>query len=340
MTSYTVAWQQSQQDAVSGLTAETGASPGDLVISWNAHPDSAEDYRVKWAPEGEDFKPYGDLEWNAYPTGTQHTVTGLEPGAAYKVRVLARFTNGERSMWSEEVTGQSRDKKSAVDGLAVSPDADPGSLIITWNAHPDSAEDYRVKWAPQGEDFKPYGDLEWNAYPTGTQHTVTGLEPGATYKAQVLARFANGERSWWSEEATGQTAAESDSETTGDSDSSSPQRDASCDEPPTGMISNLGDQGSAVVLTWEAPTDCTPETYAVYRRDMNQDDSRMTKMATIDGLAVTYTDESINAGETYRYRVRSNDLGARSERMEITVPENLPDDDPGVSRELFRWRRL
>ena len=330
MTSYTVAWQQSQQDAVSGLTAETGASPGDLVISWNAHPDSAEDYRVKWAPQGDDFKPYGDLEWNAYPTGTQHTVTGLEPGAAYKVRVLARFANGERSMWSEEVTGQSRDKKSAVDGLAVSPDADPGSLIITWNAHPDSAEDYRVKWAPQGDDFKPYGDLEWNAYPTGTQHTVTGLEPGATYKARVLARFANGERSWWSEEATGQTAAESDSETTGDSDSSSPQRDASCDEPPTGMISKLGDQGSAVVLTWEAPTDCTPETYAVYRRGMNQDDSRMTKMATIDGLAVTYTDESINAGETYRYRVRSNDLGARSERIEITVPENLPDDDPDV----------
>ena len=232
MTSYTVAWQQSQQDAVSGLTAEASASPGDLVISWNAHRDSAEDYRVKWAPKGEDFKPYGDLEWNAYPTGTQHTVTGLEPGAAYKVGVLARFANGERSMWSEEVTGQ--------------------------------------------------------------------------------------------------TAAESDSETTGDSDSSSPQRDASCDEPPTGMISKLGDQGSAVVLTWEAPTDCTPETYAVYRRDVNQDDSRMTKMATIDGLAVTYTDESINAGETYRYRVHSNDLGARSERIEITVPENLPDDDPDV----------
>ena len=220
-------------------------------------------------------------------------------------------------------------KHPAVTGLTVSPGDNPGELSISWEPHPDGPEDYRVKWAEEDGGYRSYLDTQWNAFPTGTQHTVTGLEPGATYKSQVLARFADRERSAWSAEVIGQSATESDSATTSGSDSPPQQRDASCEDPPTNLDSALTDDGSAVVLTWDSPANCTPDTYAVYRRDMNQRGSRMTKIASVDGLAVSYTDASVNAGETYRYRLRSNDLGARSVRTEIALLEDLEVDNPG-----------
>ncbi|MYD17775.1 MAG: hypothetical protein F4W99_11635 [Chloroflexi bacterium] len=97
--------------------------------------------------------------------------------------------------------------------------------------------------------------------------------------------------------------------------------DATCDVPPTNLTSALNADGTAVVLTWEASGECTPDEYAVYRRDMDVEGSRMTKIASVDGEVLTYTDTTVSAGEDYRYRIRSNDQGSRSGRTEITVPE-------------------
>ena len=90
---------------VTGLSVSAGDTPGDLNISWTAHPENAEEYRVTWAPSGEDFRPYGQSHWNAYPTGTSHRVTGLEPNTEYKVKVRSRFGDGERSAWTDAVVG-------------------------------------------------------------------------------------------------------------------------------------------------------------------------------------------------------------------------------------------
>ena len=70
---------------------------------------------MKWAPQGEDYRRWNDDSWNAYPTSTSHTVTGLEPGETYKVRVLVRVytPDKQRSPWSAEVSG------------AAAPDPDP-----------------------------------------------------------------------------------------------------------------------------------------------------------------------------------------------------------------------
>ena len=91
--------------AVTGVSVVAGDSAGELVISWDAHPENPNDYRVKWAEEDGEFRPYGNRDWNAFPTGTTHTVTGLTPGETYKAAVLARFDDRERSDWSEVATG-------------------------------------------------------------------------------------------------------------------------------------------------------------------------------------------------------------------------------------------
>ena len=84
-----------------------------------------------------------------------------------------------------------------------------------------------------------------------------------------------------------------------------PNADADCQVPPTGLASTSSDDASGVVLTWLAPASCNPAGYAVYRRNMSEDGSRMQQLATVGGDTLTYTDTDVEAGKTYRYRVRS-----------------------------------
>ena len=77
------------QDLVFGLSVTPGHSSGELVINWDAHPKLTKDYRVAWVPEDENFRTFTDTDWNAFPTGTQHIVTGLNLGEHYKVHVRA-----------------------------------------------------------------------------------------------------------------------------------------------------------------------------------------------------------------------------------------------------------
>ena len=95
--------------------------------------------------------------------------------------------------------------------------------------------------------------------------------------------------------------------------------DPSCELPPSGLASALNDAASGIVLTWDA-SSCTPDEYAVYRRNMDEDGSRMRLFATVDGATLSYSDTSVEAGVTYRYRIRSNDKGPRSASTELTVP--------------------
>ncbi len=99
------------------------------------------------------------------------------------------------------------------------------------------------------------------------------------------------------------------------------EADATCSVPPVNPTSALNPDGTAVVLNWVASPDCTPDEHALYRRDMDVEGSRMTKIDTVDGDVLSYTDTTVNAGEVYRYRIRSNELGSPSDRTEIAIPE-------------------
>ena len=93
-----------QKAAVTGLSAAPGASPGEIDVSWDAHPAGAKDYRLAWAPDGEGFRPASDTDWKAKPTGASMTITGLTGGDDYRVKVRARFDSNPRSRWSSVET--------------------------------------------------------------------------------------------------------------------------------------------------------------------------------------------------------------------------------------------
>ena len=104
-----------------GLAVSPGAEPGALAITWDANSQESKtlsDYRVAWTPEGESFKPNSETDWNAYPTSNEQTVTGLSAGAAYRVKVRARYSDNKKSKWSHVVTGQAA---SAVEPAPAAP---------------------------------------------------------------------------------------------------------------------------------------------------------------------------------------------------------------------------
>ena len=89
--------------APTGITV-SATSENTVDVSWTAHPNGASDYRVAWKPANEGWKAWDNYDWNAYPSGTSHTITGLEPDKTYKVRVKARFESGPSSGWSSPQT--------------------------------------------------------------------------------------------------------------------------------------------------------------------------------------------------------------------------------------------
>ena len=210
-TSDTITAQASRPAAPTGVSVTGGGNAGELDVSWDAHPDGAADYRVKWAPANGNFSTWSDTDWNAFPSGTSYTITGLDGGSEYKVQVKARFTGGPGSLWSAILTAtatastQNTPRPAALTNLNVTEGDNPGELDVSWDAHPDGAADHRVKWAPADGNFRTWSDTDWNAFPSGTSYTITGLDDGVEYKVQVKARFVGGPGSMWSAVVTATT---------------------------------------------------------------------------------------------------------------------------------------
>ena len=91
-----------QQDPkeIGGLELSSDA-PGVLTVSWEAPESAPVDYRLIWAKSDESFRSYGESDGNAYPTTNSHTLSGLEGGVTYKVRVRARYGTQAPGPWSE-----------------------------------------------------------------------------------------------------------------------------------------------------------------------------------------------------------------------------------------------
>ena len=84
-----------------GRITLVSSQPGTIQASWEAPTEDPADYRISWAKEGEDFKTWTDNTGNAFPTEPSYTITGLEGGEEYKVKIRARY-DGSSGDWSGE----------------------------------------------------------------------------------------------------------------------------------------------------------------------------------------------------------------------------------------------
>ena len=88
---------------VGGITASS-TQPGTIEVTWEAPGEAPSDYRVTWAKSGEDFPDWRDPVGSAFLTGSSYTITGLEEGEEYQVKVRARYYGEGPGGWSDVVT--------------------------------------------------------------------------------------------------------------------------------------------------------------------------------------------------------------------------------------------
>ena len=108
---------QEDVKAIHNLELES-SGPGELVATWDEPTETPVDYRVSWARVGESFVTWTDPSGNAFPITNTLTITGLDEGERYKVKVRARYQgigDGRPGAWSEQVEAD----------IVVSPTATP-----------------------------------------------------------------------------------------------------------------------------------------------------------------------------------------------------------------------
>ena len=86
-----------------GVVTLNSTVPGIIDISWDAPDQTPANYRVSWAKAGEPYLTWTNLAGNAFPTVPFHTITGLEEGGEYRIKVRASYS-GTSGDWSDEVT--------------------------------------------------------------------------------------------------------------------------------------------------------------------------------------------------------------------------------------------
>ena len=154
-----------QRAAVSGVSAQPGDNPGELIVAWDAHPDGATDYRVALAPADGEYSSWRDNTWNAYPTDTTVTFSGLVEDAEYKLKVRARFqpavSGAKRSDWSPAASGAAA---GAAETLPAEPASDDGTSS---NSAPSQIGEEKSTSVPDGPEPEP-GIVTRDHTPTST----------------------------------------------------------------------------------------------------------------------------------------------------------------------------
>ena len=212
---------------VSGVRLWSDAA-GELSIAWDEPDPAPTDYRVTWAPAGGDWLSFSaDDEadrGNAYPTATTLTLSGLGGGGGYKVRLRARYHDGDNALspWSGPWTDAAQLRVRAAPAAARrGPPAAPtglsaveraGRVVLDWDDPPPAgaaatastvtkgaAQKSASSWSGvtgyrvlRGATAKKLATIANNTRSTDTGYTDTTAEPGTTYHYAIVALNAQG----------------------------------------------------------------------------------------------------------------------------------------------------
>ena len=188
-----------QDDKATSKLALSSTNPGELVIAWDAPSDAPDDYRVtwkksdgKWPSYKNDNTPEGG---NAFPSGTSHTVSDLEAGTEYSVRVRARYFDGNGNVeqsgpWSAalEITVAQTPLPAKPAGLLAAMSHD--NVLLAWTDPGDSGiTGYQVL---RGPDATNLAVLTADTGSASTSYADDTVDAETNYAYAVRARNAGG----------------------------------------------------------------------------------------------------------------------------------------------------
>ena len=334
-------------------------SPGTLTVSWDTPSPTPTDYRVDWAKSSESYRSYKVDEGHVYPEGslTTLTITDLEAGTEYKVRMRARYNQGEHadSPWSgpwqeaslavaaeptpeptaeptpEPTAEPTEEPESGAIGSPTATDDNAGGLVIAWQAPQaphDAPTDYRVNWARSDDDYPSYTEEHGNAHPATPTHTLEGLDRDTKYKIRIRARYSpNGQYdAHWSGPWTEITARVVSSPPDTRKNSGAPAA-------PTLIGTAVTPEGH-VTLLWLDPSDDSITGYRVLRGP--DADSLAVIREDTGSTANSYTDTEPPAGQTHAYAVEARNaagLSPMSNTRTATVPASEEEEEPVAVRQ-------
>ncbi len=141
------------------------------------------------------------MEFKVATTSTPFALSGLKPGATYKVKVRAYCSSG-KSDWSADVyfktAGSSGGSSVCAPPAGVGVVVQNSAAVISWDTVAGAAYYYIEIEA------KP-GGLKWKDSTQTNTYTFSGLSANLQYKFKVRTRCADGTVSVWSKEVYWQT---------------------------------------------------------------------------------------------------------------------------------------
>ena len=171
-----------------GILVDWGDAPGrgnevtDYIIQWKLTTETLDDVKEALATK------------HANVIIFSYTITGLENGTEYDIRVLAANSNGRGlpSAWIQAIPVGPIGVPQNVTATAGN-----GTISVAWQPPPASAGDtptgYTVEWKRSTDN-----DTQWQSAPGATSpHEISGLDNGTTYNVRVFAvvRLNDGEPS-------------------------------------------------------------------------------------------------------------------------------------------------
>ena len=180
-------------DTITAVDNDTGQ----LLLTWtapaapNADPT---DYHVNWGKSAEDYPADTAEAGNAHPTGTTHTLAGLEFDTDYNIRVRARYTDGDHaaSPWNgpwTETTAQVHQPLPAAPSF-INTAVTEGQVLLSWlNPSDDSITGYQILRGPDAANLVV---IEDDTGSSSTSYTDTAPPAGQTHTYGVKARNSAG----------------------------------------------------------------------------------------------------------------------------------------------------
>jgi len=279
-------------------------TPYSLVLEWDAPVDNGAtivNYRVYRHASASSDLTDGIIEGN--PTARTFTINDLEPSTTYYFTVTA---------WSSTLESDHSNRLTATTQTAVPTTPEnlratqvAGSFVdLAWNASTaplgSAIDHYNVYFAR----WNPFGGYTMTLIGStiGTTYHVTGLTPFTSYKFAVRAYDTAGRYSGYTDPLSVLTV----------------EDDTTPPPVPTGL------QGSAIdfytlYISWNAVTDTGSGTagYELYRNDQYLAYTALTG----------YTDQGLDDGVTYNYKVRAVDHAGNKSELSAAVPVTTPVND-------------
>ena len=157
-----------------------------LNVSWNGV-QGAETYYVDWKSPVQSYNTGAAstrsvaVPHTSTSAGHRYTITGLTPGTAYTVRVRSVPASGSERT-SNEVTAAPHRK------VRVNSNTAGDALIVRWDKYDtEGLHRTEIQWKSGGQDYNESdrkATIPHNAV-SPSEHSITGLEPGAVYTVLV-----------------------------------------------------------------------------------------------------------------------------------------------------------